>query len=171
MLRSTPQEKTFRTHDGVELFYRYWFTAKPKGAIVLIHRGHEHSGRMAHLVDELQLPDYAFFAYDARGYGRSPGVRGFSPSLGTSVRDVQTFIDHIVENYKIPPENIAVIAQSVGAVVAATWAHDYAPKIRCMVMASPASKVKLYMPFARFNLKLMQSLRGNFFVNSYKRSF
>ncbi|MEI6708963.1 MAG: alpha/beta fold hydrolase [Methylococcales bacterium] len=171
MLRSTPQEKTFRTHDGVELFYRYWFTAKPKGAIVLIHRGHEHSGRMAHLVDELQLPDYAFFAYDARGYGRSPGVRGFSPSLGTSVRDVQTFIDHIVENYKIPPENIAVIAQSVGAVVAATWAHDYAPKIRCMVMASPAFKVKLYMPFARFNLKLMQSLRGNFFVNSYKRSF
>lgn len=171
MPRSTPQEKTFRTHDGVELFYRYWSSsAKPRGAIVLIHRGHEHSGRMAHLVDELQLPEYAFFAYDARGYGRSPGVRGFSPSLGTSVRDVQTFIEHIADSYKIPVENIAVIAQSVGAVVAATWAHDYAPKIRCMVLASPAFKVKLYMPFARFNLKLIQSLRGNFFVNSYVKA-
>ncbi|MDD1616616.1 MAG: alpha/beta hydrolase, partial [Methylococcaceae bacterium NSP1-2] len=103
------QEKTFHTHDGVELFYRYWSSsAKPRGAIVLIHRGHEHSGRMAHLVDELQLPDYAFFAYDARGYGQSPGVRGFSPSLGTSVRDVQTFVNHIVEDYQIPVENIAV---------------------------------------------------------------
>ena len=30
-----------------------------------------------------------------------------------------------------------------------TWAHDYAPKIRCMVLASPAFKVKLYVPFAR----------------------
>lgn len=173
------QEKTFHTHDGVELFYRYWSSiphsassiqATPRGAIVLIHRGHEHSGRMAHLVDELQLPDYAFFAYDARGYGQSPGVRGFSPSLGTSVRDVQTFVNHIVEDYSIPVENIAVIAQSVGAVVAATWAHDYAPKIRCMVLASPAFKVKLYVPFARFNLKVMQWLRGNFFVNSYVKA-
>jgi alpha-beta hydrolase superfamily lysophospholipase len=164
------QEKTFQTHDGVELFYRYWSTDKPRGAIVLIHRGHEHSGRMAHLVDELQLPEYAFFAYDARGYGRSPGVRGFSPSLGTSVRDVQTFVNHIVEHYSMPVENIAVIAQSVGAVVAATWAHDYAPKIRCMVLASPAFKVKLYVPFARFNLKVMQWLRGNFFVNSYVKA-
>jgi alpha-beta hydrolase superfamily lysophospholipase len=31
----------------------------------------------------------------------------------------------------------------------ATWAHDYAPGIRCMVLASPAFKVKLYVPFAR----------------------
>ena len=44
---------------------------------------------------------------------------------------------------------MAVIAQSVGAVLVAAWAHDYAPKIRCMVLASPAFKVKLYVPFAR----------------------
>lgn len=173
------EEKTFCTHDGVELFYRYWTgiprsarskQPKPQYAIVLIHRGHEHSGRMAHLVDELKLPDYAFFAYDARGYGLSPGVRGFSPSLATSVRDVQTFINHIVEHYQIPVENIAVIAQSVGAVVASTWAHDYAPKIRCMVIASPAFKVKLYVPFARFFLRIRQFVSGNFFVNSYVKA-
>jgi alpha-beta hydrolase superfamily lysophospholipase len=38
----------------------------PKGAILLFQRGHEHSGRMAHLVDELDLPDFAFFVWDAR---------------------------------------------------------------------------------------------------------
>lgn len=169
-MRST-EEKTFTTHDGEALFYRYFTSvAQPRGAIVLLHRGHEHSGRMVHLVDELQLPDYAFFAYDARGYGKSPGVRGFSPSLATSVRDVQTFVDHISEQYHIPVENIAVIAQSVGAVVAATWAHDYAPKIRCMVLASPAFKVKLYVPFARFFLKVRQLFSGNFFVNSYVKA-
>ena len=165
------QEKTFLTHDGVELFYRYWpSTGAAKGAIVLFHRGHEHSARMAHLVDELNLPEYAFFAWDARGHGLSPGVRGFSPSLGASVRDVQTFIDHIAQHYEVTVENIAVIAQSVGAVLISTWAHDYAPKIRCMVLASPAFKVKLYVPFARSGLKLMQKLRGNFFVNSYVKA-
>jgi alpha-beta hydrolase superfamily lysophospholipase len=168
----TVEEKTFRTHDGVDLFYRYWpvTTGAPRGAIVMFHRGHEHSGRLAHLADELGMPDFAVFAWDARGQGRSPGERGFSPSLGTSVRDVQTLVDHITTTYGIAAEDIAVVAQSVGAVLVATWAHDYAPNIRCMVLASPAFKVKLYVPFARSGLKIMRLLRGNFFVNSYVKA-
>ena len=165
------QENTFRTHDDVDLFYRHWPATGPRrGAIVMFHRGHEHSGRNAHLVDELNLPDFDFFAWDARGHGRSPGARGDSPSLGTSVRDIQTFIDHINATYGIAEEDIAVLGQSVGAVLVSTWAHDYAPKIRCLVLASPAFKVKLYVPFARPGLRLMQKLRGNFFVNSYVKS-
>ena len=171
MPKRVAQEKTFRTHDGVELFYRYWPAAeKPRGAILLFHRGHEHSGRMAHLADELDLPDFALFAWDARGQGRSPGERGYSPSLADSVRDIQTFTTHIAEVHGIPLERTAVIAQSVGAVLASTWVHDYAPPIRALVLASPAFKVKLYVPFARPGLKLMQRLRGKFFVNSYVKA-
>lgn len=166
------EEKTFATHDGVELFYRHWPapSGRPRGAIVIFHRGHEHSGRMAHLPDELGLPDFAMFAWDARGHGRSPGERGHSPSFGTSVRDVQSFIDHITATYGIAVEDMAVIAQSVGAVYVSTWAHDYAPRIRCMVLASPAFKVKLYVPFARPGLRLMRKWRGNFVVNSYVKA-
>ena len=166
------EEGTFITHDGVKLFFRYWpaVSAKPLGAIVLFHRGHEHSGRLAHVVDELNLDDYACFAWDARGHGRSPGERGYSPNLATSVRDVQTFVEHITTTYDIAVDDIAVIAQSVGAVLVAAWAHDYAPKIRCMVLASPAFKVKLYVPFARWGLKLLSVLRGNFYVNSYVKA-
>jgi alpha-beta hydrolase superfamily lysophospholipase/SAM-dependent methyltransferase len=166
------EECTFTTHDGEQLFYRHWpaVSAKRRGAIVLFHRGHEHSGRMAHLVDEFDLPDFEFFAWDARGHGKSPGVRGFSPSLGASVRDVQTFVDHIQSEHSIDQQDIAVVAQSVGAVLAATWVHDYAPKVRSLVLASPAFKVKLYVPFARPGLRLMHALFGNFFVNSYVKA-
>lgn len=165
------QELTFITHDGVPLFYRHWpASGTSRGAIVLFHRGHEHSGRMGHLVDELDLPDCDFFAWDARGHGRSPGARGFSPSLGTSVRDVQTFMEHIRTAHGIALRDMAVVAQSVGAVLVSAWVHDYAPDIRCMVLASPAFKVKLYVPFARTGLRLMQALRGNFFVNSYVKA-
>jgi alpha-beta hydrolase superfamily lysophospholipase len=156
------------------LFYRHWpatFDASaPKRAIVLVHRGHEHSGRMAHLADELDLPEFDVFAYDMRGHGRSPGTRGDSPSFGHSVRDLQSFVDHIADEHGIAPTDVVVIAQSVGAVLAATWAHDYAPKIRGLVLASPAFKVKLYVPFARPGLALMHKLRGNFFVNSYVKA-
>ncbi|KPY38246.1 Uncharacterized protein ALO52_00583 [Pseudomonas syringae pv. primulae] len=168
-------DRRFTTHDGVELFYRHWpavtqVSDAPRQAIVLFHRGHEHSGRIAHLVDELDLPGFDFFAWDARGHGQSPGARGDSPSFATSVRDVQTFVDHLSVTFEIPEENMAVIAQSVGAVIAATWAHDYAPKIRSLVLASPAFKVKLYVPFARSGLALLRKFKGNFFVNSYVKA-
>jgi alpha-beta hydrolase superfamily lysophospholipase len=165
-------ERSFTTHDGVSLFYRHWPAQVdgPRRAIVLFHRGHEHSGRVAHLVDELALPDYAFFAWDARGHGRSPGARGYSPSIATSVRDVQTFIDHIEAEHGVAPDDVAVVAQSLGAVLVAAWAHDYAPRIRAMVLASPAFKVKLYVPFARPGLALMYALRGDFYVTSYVKS-
>jgi len=163
---------TFTTHDGVSLFYRHWPAAETSArrAIVMFHRGHEHGGRMAHLVEELGLQGFDFFAWDARGHGESPGERGDSPSFATSVRDVQTFIDHIAAAYGIDTGDMVVLAQSVGAVVVSTWAHDYAPKIRAMVLASPAFKVKLYVPFARPGLKLMRAWRGNFFVNSYVKA-
>src|SRR4051794_22593401 len=163
-------EKTFRAFDGTELFYRHWPAERSAGAVVLFHRGHEHSGRMAHLVDELDLPNFQFFAWDARGHGRSPGARGHSPSFGTSVRDVNDFVAEASRVSNHPIAEIAVIAQSVGAVLAATWLHDYAPKVRCAVLASPAFKVKLYVPFARAGLGLMQKVRGNFVVKSYVKS-
>jgi alpha-beta hydrolase superfamily lysophospholipase/SAM-dependent methyltransferase len=164
-------EQRFRTHDGVELFYRHWpAQGRRRGAIVLFHRGHEHGGRMAHLVGELGLPDFDFFAWDARGHGRSPGQRGHSPSFADSVRDVQTFMDHIAAEHGVPAEEVYVVAQSVGAVLVATWVHDYAPRIRGMTLASPAFKVKLYVPFARPGLALLQRLRGLFFVNSYVKA-
>ncbi len=172
LTRRPLHEASFRTHDGVDLFYRHWpATQVPtRGAIVLFHRGHEHGGRMAHLVDELDLPGFDFFAWDSRGHGRSPGQRGHSPSFGTSVRDVQTFVDHIAATHHIGVNNTFVIAQSVGAVLISTWVHDYAPKLRGMSLASPAFKVKLYVPLARPGLALMHKLRGLFFVNSYVKA-
>lgn len=165
-------EKSFTTHDGVSLFYRHWPAAigTADRALVLFHRGHEHSGRLQHVVDELGLEDFACFAWDARGHGRSPGARGDSPSFAASVKDMDTFIRYISAEYGIPMGNIVVVAQSVGAVLAATWAHDYAPAVRGMVLAAPAFKVKLYVPFARPALALRYKIAGNFFVSSYVKA-
>ena len=66
--------------------------------------------------------------------------------------------------------DIALIAQSFGAVLAATWVHDYAPTIRALVLASPAFSVKLYVPFAKEGIALWQKLKGHFFVNSYVKA-
>ena len=169
----TPQEKAFTTHDGTSLFYRHWPALRSSGeprAVVLFHRGHEHSGRLQHIVDELELDDCAMFAWDARGHGRSPGARGDSPGFGAAVKDVDTFIRHIATEHAIRPERIAIIAQSMAAVLIATWVHDYAPAVRCLVLTTPAFKVKLYVPFARPGLRFLYRLRGNFFITSYVKA-
>ena len=164
------QQKMFISHDGCQLFYRYWPAVASQSsskAIVLFHRGHEHSGRMAHLADELELPDFHIFAWDARGNGQSEGERGDAPNFATLIKDANCFIEHIIEEYSLNMQDIAIIAQSVGAVIASAWVHDYVPNIRALVLGSPAFSVKLYVPFAVSGLNLLYNLKGNFFVNSY----
>ena len=165
------QEKSFISHDGCQIFYRYWPAVdsdqQSNQALVLFHRGHEHSGRVAHLADELALPDFQIFAWDARGNGQSEGERGDAPNFATLVKDAQCFIEHITQEYGLNQQDIAIIAQSVGAVIASAWVHDYVPNIRALVLASPAFSVKLYVPLAVPGLKLLYNFKGNFFVNSY----
>ncbi|WP_428339029.1 bifunctional alpha/beta hydrolase/class I SAM-dependent methyltransferase [Mesorhizobium amorphae] len=165
------EERTFKSHDGTEIFYRYWPAVgeSAQGAILLFHRGHEHGGRMAHLVDELAMPDHAFYAWDARGNGRSAGERGYAPSFAALVRDIDCFVREIGRD-GFGQRDIALIAQSFGAVLTAAWVHDYAPDIRAMVAASPAFSVKLYVPFAKEGIALWQKLKGRFFVNSYVKA-
>ncbi|PHM53637.1 Phospholipase YtpA [Xenorhabdus hominickii] len=152
------EEHYFTTSDNTSLFYRYWPQEQrhAERAIIIFHRGHEHSGRIQHIVDELALPDVAMFAWDARGHGKTEGARGYSPSMGTSIHDVDEFIRFIATEYDIAMENIVVIGQSVGAVLISAWVHDYAPKIRAMILAAPAFDIKLYVPFATQGLHLMQ---------------
>jgi alpha-beta hydrolase superfamily lysophospholipase len=164
------EEQSFHAPDGTSLFYRHWpATAgshQPRG-IILLHRGHEHSGRMQHIVDELEMPGYAMFAWDARGHGMSPLKPGDRPTLSTFVKDLDAFARHVSCAFGIAIENIAVVAQSVGSVVAAAWVHDYAPRIRCMVLAAPAFRVKLYVPFARAMLGLASRAKPDLHVKSY----
>ena len=175
----TNTHHTFLSHDQTPLFYQHWKAEPPdrsiqitqdKKAILLFHRGHEHSGRMANLVEELNLPEFDFFAWDARGHGQSPGERGDAPSFSACVKDIQSFVNHIQHTYHIQSENIAVIGQSVGAVLTATWVHDYAPKIRALCLASPAFDIKLYVPFAEPGLRVLSKIKGNFFVQSYVKA-
>src|SRR5579863_3944983 len=165
-LTRVPEECFFLTHDGVRIFFRYW-QGSGDGAVILIHRGHEHSGRMAHLVDELDLPQMSFFAWDARAHGRSEGEQGSTTTMATFVQDLDEFVRHVRREFGIREENIAVVAQSLGAVFTAAWAHDYAPSIRCLVLAAPAFKVKLYVPFARLGLGIWHKIIGDFSVKSY----
>ena len=154
------QEGRFAGADGTALFYRAWLPDRPpRGALLLLHRGHEHSGRWQEVVDRLNLPGFAIFAWDARGHGRSPGARGDAASFGQLVDDLEAFASHVTAAHGIARRDMALIANSVGAVIASAWLHAYGPPLRLAVLASPALRVRLYVPFAVPLLRLVQRFK------------
>ena len=157
----TERHATFSTRDGCRLFYRSWRPEEPVDrALILLHRGHEHSGRLTGFVEELALPGIAVYAWDARGHGRSPGGRGEAPSFGRLVRDLDDFVHHLASEHGVPVERMTVLGHSVAGVIASAWVHDYAPPIRALVLVAPAFRVKLYVPLALPGLRLLRRLRG-----------
>ena len=164
-------EHTFASWDGTALFYRAWLPERPAStAILLFHRGHEHSGRWQETVEALNLPDVAMFAWDQRGHGHSPGERGRAPSLAAVIKDADAFARHVAQTYGISTKDTAVVASSVGAVIAAAWVHDFAPPIRGMVLAAPALRVKLYVPLAVSFLRVKEKLLPGGTVTSYVKA-
>src|SRR5947209_10818401 len=164
-------EHAMKSWDGAELFYRAWVPREATDkAILLFHRGHEHSGRWQQTVDLLRLKDIAVFAWDARGHGRSPGERGAANNFADVIRDVDAFVHHISERHDIPIENMIVLAHSLAAVSVAAWVHDYAPRIRAMILATAAFQVKLYVPLAIPALRLRQKMLGPGYVTSYVKA-
>ena len=164
-------EHTMKSWDGTELFYRAWVPPeRTNKALLLFHRGHEHSGRWQETVELLNLPDVAIFAWDARGHGRSSGERGAAKNLSHVIKDVDAFARHVSSREGISLENMIVLAHSLAAVSVGAWVHDYAPPIRAMILATAALHVKLYVPFAIPSLRLKEKLFGNGYVKSYVKS-
>lgn len=178
----TPRESNqsyFTASDGKEIFYRSWCPIKAspagesksssKGAVILFHRGHEHSGRWQDFVDKSDLSECWFFAWDARGHGMTEGTRGSAESFSRMVRDAEEFAVHVCDKHGLEKSDFGVVGQSVGAVLAAAWIHDYCPPVRAMVLATPALRIKLYVPLAIPALRLLHKVRPNHFIKSYVR--
>jgi alpha-beta hydrolase superfamily lysophospholipase len=161
----------FTSWDGTELYYRAWPAKVPADkALIFLHRGHEHSGRIAQQVEELGLDDCHAYAWDLRGHGHSPGPRGYADDYYDHVRDLDAFVKFVSATYGIAVENMVLVANSVGAVTAAAWVHDFAPRIRAMVLAAPAFRIRLYVPFAIPGLRLLHKIRPQANISSYVKS-
>lgn len=165
------REGHFISFDKTELFYRAWTPQNGYDrTVILLHRGHEHSGRVAHMVEELKLEKTRYFSFDLRGHGKSPGARGWAPNFDTWVNDLNAFSVFLRREQGVEMDRTFVIANSVGSVMAAQWIHDFSPGVRGMVLAAPAFSIKLYIPLALTMLRLVSKMTNKLFVTSYVKS-
>jgi alpha-beta hydrolase superfamily lysophospholipase len=171
MGRFAASEHRFTSGDGTTLFYRAWRPSAPSGnLLVLFHRGHEHSGRWEDVIDALAPEGFTVFAWDARGNGRSEGPRDDAENFGCYAQDAELFVRHLSATEQVPIDRIAVVGHSVVAAVVAAWIHDYAPRVRAAVLATPAFRIRLYLPLAIPSLRLAQKLGIMKVVPSYVKA-
>jgi alpha-beta hydrolase superfamily lysophospholipase/phosphatidylglycerophosphate synthase len=175
-------ESCYNAYDGTAIYYRYWLTmplenVKQAGQqhtqqrqVILLHRGHEHSGRLAELGEQFAKAGYQVFAWDARGNGRSGGIKDHAESVTELERDLDGFVQLVIGQTGIAIEDTLIVASSIGAVLAAAWVHDYAPNIRGMILGTPALSIRLYMPFAIPSLKVARALGLMSRVSSYVKA-
>ena len=138
-----PQAHSFQTHDNVSLSYRHWPVEKgaSRGAIVLLHLDDPSTdAALAPLADALDLPDFDFLAFNPRHQ---------APDFAFFARDVQTFVDHVGMRHGLPERSLYLVANGLGAMLTATWAHDCAPTVRGLTLASPAFRAGRDAPFTR----------------------
>ena len=99
----------FTSFDNNQLFYRKWNFEQGKKTLILIHRGHEHSERLNSLAQDEKFLKYNIFAYDLRGHGYTETKT--SPNAMDYVRDLDAFVKHIKNEYKIKEEDILKVIE------------------------------------------------------------
>jgi len=113
--------------DGVGLPLRRWLPAgqPPRASVLALHGFNDYANAFATTGPALAGQGIATYAYDQRGFGRSPG-RGHWPGAGRLVEDAVTAIGLL--RAAAPERPLYLLGESMGAAVAILAANrGFAP--------------------------------------------
>ncbi|MBD2343725.1 alpha/beta hydrolase [Anabaena subtropica] len=109
-------EGVFKSVDGLELYYQNWYPeGKAKAILAIVHGLGGHSNKYGNIVNHLTAKQYAVYALDLRGHGRSPGQRGHINAWAEFREDLGAFLELI--QHQQPQCPIFLLGHSLGAVV------------------------------------------------------
>lgn len=133
------EAERFVTFDGAQLGLSAWRPAdgaEPWAVIIGLHGMNDYANAFYLAGPWFAERGVAFYAYDARGFGRSPH-RGIWGGERLMTEDVRTAV--AVARRRHPGAIISVIGDSMGAATAiATFGAEDAPEVDRLILAAPA---------------------------------
>lgn len=130
-------EDTFLGTGDLKLFYQTWQPDQAARAVlVIVHGLGEHGGRYMNLVNHLVPKGFAIYAFDQRGYGRSPGKKGFINSWSEYREDVRTFVELVREQEGERP--FFIMGHSMGGCVTCDYVLHYPDGLSGVILSAPA---------------------------------
>ena len=134
----------FEVRKGLALYYQRWAKAITGIPVVIIHGGGEHSGRYVETSQRLARENYAVYAFDLPGHGRSPGTRGHIRCFEDYIHTVRRFMDTVVERRH--SQKPIMIGHSLGGLISTFHAIEYPDTLRCLVLSSPTWGLNVRIP-------------------------
>ncbi|GIK49448.1 MAG: alpha/beta hydrolase [Hyphomonadaceae bacterium] len=133
------ERERFVSFDGAELGLTAWLPPEgqaPRAVIIGLHGMNDYANTFYLAGPWFAERGVALYAYDARGFGRSPH-RGVWPGLELMIEDLRTAVG--VARQLHPDARVVVIGDSMGAAEAiATFGAEGAPEIDRLVLVAPA---------------------------------
>ncbi|WP_298608925.1 alpha/beta hydrolase [uncultured Thiothrix sp.] len=139
------QQPVFRASDGTELVAQSWLPqGKVKANLLLLHGFNEYPGAFDEVGQSFAKQGVAVWAYDQRGFGRSPyrGLWSSSERMAEDAREVTKLL------HKLHPQQpLYVAGTSMGGAVAllATGSGDLAAD--GIILLAPAVWISETQPF------------------------
>lgn len=135
-------EWNWHTNDGLKIYSKAWEPdGPPKAVVCLVHGVGEHIGRYE--ADGLALNEagYVMAGFDQRGFGRSQGQRGHTPSLEAYFDDIQAFLGEVASRYPGLPQFL--YGHSMGAVLVVGFTSVRQPAVRGVIATALHLKTAL----------------------------
>jgi alpha-beta hydrolase superfamily lysophospholipase/SAM-dependent methyltransferase len=129
----------YESRDGELLPYRWWpsLSQARRGMVVLVYLGVAPAPDAQDLVVSLDLKEFDFVAWEVHLSGRMNTLRSPPAPFQSAQRELQSFAKHLCAQHDIAIEDLVVLAEGDAAVLAASWARDFAPSLRGVVLIAP----------------------------------
>jgi alpha-beta hydrolase superfamily lysophospholipase len=135
-------EWKWKTVDGLEMYAGEWVPeGKAKAAICLVHGVGEHIGRYQWDGEALTKAGYILSGFDIRGFGKSQGSRGFTPSLETYFDDIDSFLAQVAGRH--PGLPLFLYGHSMGGILVLAYPPVRHPALAGVIATAPGLKTEL----------------------------
>ncbi len=138
------QDSVYLERDkGRKLFLRSWrpnnTDTKLKGVILIAHGYAEHSGRYDYTAKFFTDNNYAVYAPDHYGHGRSEGVKADVPDFRIFVEDLLSVFSKIQNTEKNIP--VFLLGHSMGGAISTILASGVGDNLKGLILSGSAIRI------------------------------
>jgi alpha-beta hydrolase superfamily lysophospholipase len=135
-------EWKWKTGDGLEMYSGEWVPDEEAcGVICLVHGVGEHIGRYQWVGEAFSAAGYILAGFDIRGFGKSEGRRGYTPTLEAYFDDIDAFLAQAAERHPGLPRFL--YGHSMGGNLVLAYPPVRHPAIAGVIVSSPGLKSEL----------------------------
>jgi len=135
-------EWNWTTFDGLDIHAEEWVpSGTPKAVVCVLHGVGEHIGRYRPDGEALALAGYAMAGFDQRGFGKSGGRRGHTPSLEAYFKDIDRFLEEVSRRHPDVPR--ILYGMSMGGVLVLAYTPDRRPDLAGVIAAAPGLRTAI----------------------------